>query len=36
VRDAKGALTPHEPDIIEGTCLGVLRDIDRYVLRTIG
>ena len=34
VRDAKGALTPHEPDIIEDTCLGVLRDVDRYVLRT--
>jgi glutamate dehydrogenase len=34
VRDAKGALTPHEPDIISDTCLGVLRDIDRYVLRT--
>jgi len=34
VRDAQGGLTPHEPDIIEGTCLGVLRDTDRYVLRT--
>jgi glutamate dehydrogenase len=34
VRDAKGALTPHEPDIIEETCLGVLRDLERYVLRT--
>jgi len=34
VRDAKGAFTPHEPDIIEDTCLGVLRDMDRYVLRT--
>jgi len=34
VRDAKGGFTPHEPDIIEGTCLGVLRDMDRYVLRT--
>jgi glutamate dehydrogenase len=34
VRDAKGAFTPHEPDIIESTCLGVLRDVDRYVLRT--
>ncbi len=34
VRDEKGALTPHEPDILEDTCLGVLRDIERYVLRT--
>ncbi len=34
VRDAKGGLTPHEPDIIEDTCLGVLRDVERYVLRT--
>jgi glutamate dehydrogenase len=34
VRDDKGALTPHEPDILEDTCLGVLRDVDRYVLRT--
>ncbi|MGE0830756.1 MAG: NAD-glutamate dehydrogenase domain-containing protein, partial [Hyphomonadaceae bacterium] len=34
VRDAKGALTPHEPDILEDTCLGILRDVDRYVLRT--
>ena len=34
VRDAKGALTPHEPDILEKTCLGVLRDVERYVLRT--
>ncbi|MCA8886755.1 MAG: NAD-glutamate dehydrogenase, partial [Hyphomonadaceae bacterium] len=34
VRDDKGALTPHEPDIINDTCLGVLRDFDRYVLRT--
>jgi len=34
VRDAKGALTPHEPDILEETCLGVLCDVERYVLRT--
>jgi glutamate dehydrogenase len=34
VRDAQGALTPHEPDIIADTCLGVLRDVERYVLRT--
>jgi len=34
VRDAQGAFTPHEPDILDNTCLGVLRDVDRYVLRT--
>jgi glutamate dehydrogenase len=34
VRDASGALTPHEPDILGETCLGVLRDVERYVLRT--
>ncbi len=34
VRDAKGAMTPHEPEIIEESCLGVLRDVERYVLRT--
>ncbi|MEZ5995760.1 MAG: NAD-glutamate dehydrogenase [Hyphomonadaceae bacterium] len=34
VRDAQGALTPHEPDILEDSCLGVLRDFERYVLRT--
>ncbi len=34
VRNDKGALTPHEPDILEDTCLGILRDVERYVLRT--
>ncbi|MGD9967912.1 MAG: NAD-glutamate dehydrogenase [Hyphomonadaceae bacterium] len=34
VRDEKGGLTPHEPHILEDTCLGVLRDVERYVLRT--
>ncbi|MGD9978986.1 MAG: NAD-glutamate dehydrogenase [Hyphomonadaceae bacterium] len=34
VRDDKGGLTPHEPQILADTCLGVLRDVERYVLRT--
>ncbi len=34
VRNEKGAFTPHEPDILGDTCLGILRDVDRYVLRT--
>ena len=34
VRDASGAFTPHEPDIVPGSSLGVLRDEERYVLRT--
>ncbi|MGQ0532031.1 MAG: NAD-glutamate dehydrogenase [Caulobacteraceae bacterium] len=34
VRDEQGALTPHEPEILEETCLGILRDVTCYVLRT--
>ena len=34
VRDASGAYKADEPDILEGTSLGVLRDTERYVLRT--
>jgi glutamate dehydrogenase len=34
VRDTSGALTPDEPEIIEASCLGVLRELERYVLRT--
>ncbi len=34
VRDASGAITPEEPEIIESSCLGVLRELERYVLRT--
>jgi len=33
-RDASGAYTPVEPDIINASGLGVLRDLDLYVLRT--
>jgi glutamate dehydrogenase len=33
-RDASGAFKADEPEIIEDTCLGVLRDTSRYVLRT--
>ncbi|MFT3728061.1 MAG: NAD-glutamate dehydrogenase [Terricaulis sp.] len=33
-RDASGAYTPVEPDIIEKSCFGVLRDLNLYVLRT--
>ncbi|MBY0563979.1 MAG: NAD-glutamate dehydrogenase [Hyphomonadaceae bacterium] len=34
VRDASGGFTAREPDIIDGSSLGVLRDPERYVLRT--
>ncbi|MBX9745557.1 MAG: NAD-glutamate dehydrogenase, partial [Hyphomonadaceae bacterium] len=34
LRDDKGQLTPHEPDILNESCLGILRDTERYVLRT--
>ena len=34
LRDEKGAITPHEPDILGETCLGILRDLNCYVLRT--
>ncbi|MEQ1709714.1 MAG: NAD-glutamate dehydrogenase [Terricaulis sp.] len=33
-RDASGAFKADEPDILKDTCLGVLRDTERYVLRT--
>ncbi len=33
-RDAAGAYKADEPAILDRTCLGVLRDVKRYVLRT--
>jgi glutamate dehydrogenase len=33
-RDASGGYTPVEPDIVESSGLGILRDLDLYVLRT--
>ena len=33
-RDSQGAFKAHEPEILGGTSLGVLRDEERYVLRT--
>jgi glutamate dehydrogenase len=33
-RDASGGYRADEPVILEQTCLGVLRDVQRYVLRT--
>ncbi len=33
-RDADGGYKADEPVILSATCLGVLRDVDRYVLRT--
>jgi glutamate dehydrogenase len=34
VRDSQGRPSPNEPDIIQGSGLGVLRNSERYVLRT--
>ena len=33
-RDPDGGYKPDEPEILSASCLGVLRDLDRYVLRT--
>jgi len=33
-RDAEGNYKADEPEILSHTCLGVLRDVERYVLRT--
>ncbi len=33
-RDPNGAFKAHEPVILADTCLGILRDVERYVLRT--